>query len=133
MAGAVHRGRRPRADRFELRGYVDPIANYGMLHHMRARLLYRFKGSEDDVIVEMVLWRLPRFEDEGSRSSHGVKYRLYCGRAGQCVVRYDNEKGKGDHRHYGDTEEPYSFTSVAALVEDFAKDCERLAGWRWNP
>ncbi|MGH8524670.1 MAG: toxin-antitoxin system TumE family protein, partial [Gammaproteobacteria bacterium] len=30
-----------------------------------------------------------------------LKYRLYCGRGGRCLVRYDNETGKGDHRHYG--------------------------------
>jgi len=37
---------------------------------------------------------------------HGLKYRLYYGLAdGTCQVRYDNERGKGDHRHYGKQEE----------------------------
>ncbi|GMV43740.1 MAG: hypothetical protein AMXMBFR64_54560 [Myxococcales bacterium] len=62
-----------------------------------------------------------------------MKYRLYCARPGQCVVRYDNERGKGDHRHYGDDEEPYDFTSLDQLIEDFVTDCERLTRWRWRP
>jgi hypothetical protein len=47
------------------------------------------------------------------------------------LVRYDNETGKGDHRHYGDQEEMYSFQSIERLVEDFRSDCVRLAGWEW--
>jgi len=46
------------------------------------------------------------------------------------VVRYDNETGKGDHRHYGDQEEPYAFQSVERLIADFAADVKRLCGWR---
>ena len=48
------------------------------------------------------------------------------------LVRYDNETGKGDHRHYGDREEAYSFESLEKLLEDFREDCARLAGWRWE-
>ncbi len=47
------------------------------------------------------------------------------------MVRYDNEVGKGDHRHYGAHEEPYLFESLEKLVADFRADCVRLAGWRW--
>ena len=63
---------------------------------------------------------------------HGLKYRLYCGRGARCVVRYDNETGKGDHRHYGRREEAYVFESVEKLVVDFESDCERLTGWGWE-
>ena len=59
--------------------------------------------------------------------------RGYCfQRGGHCVVRYDNEAGKGDHRHYGDREESYRFESLEKLLEDFREDCTRLAGWRWR-
>jgi hypothetical protein len=44
------------------------------------------------------------------------------------VVRYDNETGKGDHRHVGDREEPYRFVSVERLVEDFLGDVARARG-----
>ncbi len=52
--------------------------------------------------------------------------RFYAGRDGYCLVRYDNERGKGDHRHYGEREEPYSFRSLEQLIEDFIADVERL-------
>ena len=34
----------------------------------------------------------------------------------------DNERGKGDHRHTGDTEQPYTFTDETQLLEDFWQD-----------
>ena len=43
-------------------------------------------------------------------------------------MRYDNERGKGDHRHEGDQEEPYNFVSVEQLIRDFKTDIERLRG-----
>lgn len=48
------------------------------------------------------------------------------------VFRYDNETGKGDHRHYGEKEDVYLFVSLPDLIEDFKNDCARLAGWRWE-
>jgi hypothetical protein len=44
-----------------------------------------------------------------------------------CVVRYDNEIGKGDHRHFGDRESSYSFTTPDALLDAFERDIAR-----WN-
>lgn len=41
-------------------------------------------------------------------------------------MRYDNEAGKGDHRHYGARQEPYVFTTLQALLEDFQADVTRL-------
>jgi hypothetical protein len=35
---------------------------------------------------------------------HGLKYRLWAGRDGKTLVRYDNETGKGDHKHVGRSE-----------------------------
>ena len=47
--------------------------------------------------------------------------------AGQCVVRYDNEAGKGDHRHLGERELPYRFSTLQALLGDFWRDVDN---WR---
>jgi hypothetical protein len=47
--------------------------------------------------------------------------------AGERIVGYDNERPKGDHRHLGGREEPYTFTTVENLVRDFLADVER---WR---
>ncbi|MCK4389241.1 MAG: hypothetical protein KAV83_03255 [Desulfobacterales bacterium] len=91
---------------------------------MQARLIYRGKYIySDGTIREMVLWQLPK---KTSERPHGLKYRLYYGLAnGTCVVRYDNETGKGDHRHSKDQEEQYHFTDVETLLADFLADIEK--------
>jgi hypothetical protein len=76
----------------------------------------------------MIIWQLPEKTDE---RPHGLKYRLFCGSLKSCLVRYDNEAGKGDHIHYGQKEVNYEFRSINQLVEDFRADCERLSDWRW--
>ena len=74
----------------------------------------------------MVLWRIPAASPD---RPHALKYRLfYRNTEGRCLVRYDNETGKGDHRHYGDHEEGYSFVSVERLVEDFFADIDAVRG-----
>ena len=87
---------------------------------MNAVLLHRDRLDFDDgSVVEMVVWLVPR-PVTGSR--HPSKYRLYFGRHGRLLVLYDNERGKGDHRHRGDVEEAYEFKSVDQLVNDFLTD-----------
>jgi len=94
--------------------------------HMKAERIIHDKKVTDRLIVERVVWHLPQPSEE---RPHGLKYRLYCGTLdGACVVRYDNEHGKGDHRHYGDDEVPYHFSSLTALLIDFRRDIERLTG-----
>ena len=93
---------------------------------MSAQLLFRDKYIyADGAIREMEIWRLP--EADGERV-HGLKYSLFYGRPGKCLVRYDNERGKGDHRHAGDQKTPYDFTSVEQLIRDFKTDIDRLRG-----
>lgn len=43
---------------------------------------------------------------------------------GQCVLRYDNEAGKGDHKHLNGREFAYRFTSVQTLLIDFWRDVD---------
>jgi hypothetical protein len=55
------------------------------------------------------------------------KYRLnYCAADGATLVRYDNEKGKGDHKHLGDKQMPYKFNNVDKLLEDFWRDVDAI-------
>ena len=42
------------------------------------------------------------------------------------MARYDNERGKGDHRHIMDREELYEFISLEQLFEDFFADIKKL-------
>lgn len=93
------------------------------MQYRPATLLAHAKEIRDDgSIVEIVIWELP---EPTPPCEHRFKYRLYYGAAGQCRVRYDNERGKGDHRHVGDEELAYEFQSVESLLEDFRLDVER--------
>jgi hypothetical protein len=72
--------------------------------------------------VEIVVWRLAR---PVRGSAHELKYRLALVVDGECVLRYDNEAGKGDHRHIGSKEERYSFRGADELLADFWRDVEK--------
>lgn len=78
----------------------------------------------EDAYAEIVVWRVPR-SLRGSK--HRLKYRLALIVAGECVLRYDNEAGKGDHRHLGDRQREYSFAGYDKLISDFWADVEK---WR---
>jgi Family of unknown function (DUF6516) len=77
-----------------------------------------------DAFVEIAVWRV---HPPVPPSSHGFKYRLAYVVAGECVLRYDNERGKGDHRHVGAEESPYAFSTPDQLMSDFDVDV-----MRWN-
>ena len=90
------------------------------MQYMPAVPVAKAKEVRDDgSIVEVVIWE----RDEPLQpSTHRYKYRLYYGAAGVCRVRYDNERGKGDHRHRGEHEEDYVFTTLDRLLADFERD-----------
>jgi hypothetical protein len=94
------------------------------MQYMKATLLVRTKEVRDDgSIVEIVIWELA---EPLPPSSHSYKYRLFFGAGGASRVRYDNERGKGDHRHIGHVEGGYVFTTVEQLLDDFERD---IANW----
>jgi hypothetical protein len=72
-------------------------------------------------IVQVVVWLVPR---PVPPAGHRFKYRLVYIRDGRRVVGYDNERGKGDHRHLGAAETPYRFVDIPTLLQDFWKDVE---------
>lgn len=88
-------------------------------------LLHRKLRLEDGAIVELKLWRVPA---PVRGSGHDFKYSLFYGRAGERIVGYDNEAGKGDHRHLRDREEEYAFTTIDRLLADFEADVARERG-----
>jgi len=93
---------------------------------MDAELIFHQRVDYDDgAIVEMVLWRVPTAVPP---STHGLKYRLFYGRPGVRDVGYDNELGKGDHRHFQGIEAPYQFSTVEQLISDFWSDVRILRG-----
>ena len=87
---------------------------------MSALLLHRDRRDFDDgAVAELVIWEVPM---PVIGSQHFYKYRLYDGRGGKRIVGYDNERGKGDHRHRKGREATYRFTTVERLVNDFLAD-----------
>ena len=92
---------------------------------MKAELRLRERiGLSESTFVELVVWRLPA---PLAVSDHSFKYRLALVDAGVCVLRYDNEAGKGDHKHLGLIEVDYPFRGIEALMADFWAD---VAAWR---
>jgi hypothetical protein len=93
---------------------------------MKAELLLHERIDYDDGgIVEMLIWRVP---SPVPPSAHGPKYSLFYGRPGLRMVGYDNERGKGDHRHFGGSETVYAFSGVEQLMVDFWSDVRTLRG-----
>lgn len=80
---------------------------------------------EDGAIVQVRVWQVP---SPVRGSGHSFKYSLFYGRPGERIVGYDNEAGKGDHRHYSGHEEAYAFRSIRELINDFQSDVRRLRG-----
>ena len=89
---------------------------------MKAAKLFHDKATlPDGSMVEMTIWRLAEANPE---RSHELKYSLYYGRAGERLVGFDNERGKGDHKHIGEREMRYRVVSVEQLIADFLADID---------
>ena len=80
---------------------------------------------DDGTIIEIKIWQLPYSTIE---RPHGLKYSLFYGRKGERIIGYDNEAGKGDHRHYRSKEEKYQFKTLKQLMLDFERDIEKEIG-----
>ena len=92
---------------------------------MKATLIVREKiVFDDDSFVELIVWKLPR---RLIGSAHDFKYRLALVSKNICVMRYDNEAGKGDHKHLGEIETDYTSVGLEQLQSDFWDD---VARWR---
>ena len=85
----------------------------------RTRIVYSARA-----FAELVLWRVPA---SVPGSDHGFKYRLAYVVDRVSVVRFDDEVGKGDHRHFGAVESTYRFSTPERLIADFQADIAR-----WN-
>ncbi len=96
----------------------------GKMTNMKATELLRRRIPYTEVaFAELVLWQLPA---PLPGSMHSYKYRLAYVVRGVCVLRYDNESGKGDHRHFREKESRYAFDGVEKLLAAFQRDIERI-------
>ena len=101
------------------------MSNMKAVELICSRILY-----SEFSFAELALWRLPKPLE---RSSHKFKYSLAYVVRGECVLRYGNETGKGDHRHFDGEESAYVFTTPEKLVSDFQNDIVRWNNENRNP
>jgi len=97
---------------------VGIISNMKVTNLLKQRIII-----SKNVFAELVVWDVPK---PTKGSTHSYKYRLALIVDRECVFRYDNEPGKGDHKHIGDKEFDYNFTTPEKLIEDFWKDAEKI-------
>lgn len=91
---------------------------------MKAELLLKRRLVLSEYsFAEIVIWQL-NLPLEGS--VHVYQYRLAYVVNGLCVIRYDNEAGKGNHLHVNDKEIAYDFISTEQLLKDFFEKIKQM-------
>lgn len=92
----------------------------------KAELIFRERRElVGGAVIQATIWRVPL---PVPPSRHELKYSLVYVVDGKRVIGYDDERGKGDHRHYRDREEPYFFTTPERLISDFLVDVREAGG-----
>ena len=90
---------------------------------MKAIRIYHIKQFyEDESFIEVKIWKVPKSEDK----PHGLKYSFVYVKGGKRLIGYDNGERKGDHRHYGSSEGPYSYSNIDKLLDDFMNDIAKF-------
>jgi hypothetical protein len=106
--------------------YLPTAVIVGTNSNVKAEvLLFERQLLGADAFAELRIWRIPT---PVRGSAHQFKYALAYIVSGECVLRYDNEAGKGDHKHLGTAEAAYHFTTPARLLADFWSDVDQ-----WRP
>ncbi len=90
---------------------------------MKARRVRNRKLVLGSVAVQESIWAVPQAIPG---CAHGYKYSLALIVDGECILRYDNERGKGDHRHFMGRESAYAFVSLEMLMDDFQAEVQRI-------
>ena len=89
---------------------------------MKAKLLLHERQQvKSAAFVEVKIWQVPK---SVKGSTHLFKYSLAYIVNGACVLRYDNEAGKVDHKHISDSESAYAFSTTEQLMKDFWIDVD---------
>jgi Family of unknown function (DUF6516) len=91
---------------------------------MAQPLVRRRVAIAADAFVEVVICEVPA---PISPSTRPFQYQLAYSVDDRCVLRYDNEPGKGGHRHWETTQEPCVFVTPDRLMSDFEADVAK-----WN-
>jgi len=110
---------------------LTTVGAKAILPSLKATLLVRNRITYgEESFAEIVVWLL---SEPLAGSAHSYKYRLAFVAQGECVLRYDNEAGKGDHRHARGSEARYRFSTLDKLFADFERDIRRYLNEDNNP
>jgi hypothetical protein len=90
---------------------------------MKAHRVRNSKLVLGKIAVQESIWAVPQAIPG---CAHGYKYSLALIVNGECILRYDNERGKGDHRHFMGQESAYAFVSLEMLMDDFQAEVQRI-------
>jgi hypothetical protein len=95
-----------------------------LLTTMNEKLMMNLRQPvSENAFAAIKIWQVPQ---PVRASQHLLKYSLVLVRNGVCLLRYDNEAGKGDHKHIGQYEVSYKFYDAAKLLEDFWADVDMI-------
>lgn len=91
---------------------------------MEAKLILKRRFVLSEIaFAEIIIWQL---DSPVESSLHQYKYRLAYAVNQTCVLRYDNELGKGNHVHINNQELPYDFISTDRLIDDFFAQIKQM-------
>ena len=95
-----------------------------IIYNMKAQLLLKQRLILSEfAFAEIIIWELQASLDG---SMHNYKYRFAYVVSNHCVLRYDNEAGKGNLVHINEQELSYDFASTEQLIDDFFAQIKRM-------
>jgi len=93
---------------------------------MKAKLIVEEEAVyPDGSFVRLTAWLVPK---PVPPSRHLYKYSFVYIVSGERVLGYDNERGKGDHRHRHGQETSITFSTLQDLVDEFLSEVSNLRG-----
>jgi hypothetical protein len=92
-----------------------------------AQLLIDFRDVNDyGDIIQIRVWRVPKSKDFPDGIKYSMVYIYVEGDKYERVLGYDNERGKGHHRHFFGKEESIKFEGIDRLIERFFEDVKKV-------
>ena len=83
--------------------------------------------KEKRVFGESEFVEIKIYEVENSRLfPEGIKYSMVFVKNGICLLRYDNERNKGHHKHISGKESGIEFKGVEQLKKSFYEEVNAL-------
>lgn len=84
---------------------------------------FRFDYPNEEAFIQVKIWKV---KPNVKGSFHEYKYSCAYVVRNICVLRYDNEAGKGDHKHINDKEIPVQFADIKDLISQFDADVQMI-------